>query len=426
MKAFGEDMSKIFDIVIAGSGPAALSLAENTAKEGLSTLIISPTLRERWIPNYASWYSDIVSAGIEICIEETWLNPIVRTSRDSFELPFRYAKISTPQLQALLDVRCSRKGVQMLSEKVIAVQHYDDCSIVRLGDGNVRTCRVFVDATGGTSTFLRKEGSALQGYQTAYGLLMEAESATWDRGEMSLMDYRMPKNLSAEDEFSFAMLPTFLYAMPLGKNLIFLEETSLVSRAIQPKGLLKKRLHQRIDGLNIRPSRILDEEYCIIPMGGPRPDIHQQSLGFGSAAGLVHPATGYQLVYSLSLAPLVAQALRVGLEEGTPKEAVHLAWQQMWSKDQRRCWDMFQFGMDLLCSLSLEETQEFFSAFFSIPASQWKAFLSGQLHPFDVSRAMASVFLQASNTTRINLLQKATQKEGMTLFRSIFGFSYSS
>ena len=113
-------MSKIFDIVIAGSGPAALSLAESTSKEGLSTLIVSPTLRKRWLPNYASWYDDIVSAGIEICIEETWINPIVNTGVVDFELPFRYAKISTPQLQTLLDVRCTRKGVQMLSEKCSA------------------------------------------------------------------------------------------------------------------------------------------------------------------------------------------------------------------------------------------------------------------------------------------------------------------
>jgi lycopene cyclase-like protein len=159
-------------------------------------------------------------------------------------------------------------------------------------------------------------------------------------------------------------------------------------------------------------------------MGGARPNPKQRTLGFGAAAGLVHPATGYQLTYTLSLAPSVAQALRVGLEEKFPEEAIRLAWQQIWPKEKRRCWDMYQFGMDVLCSLSASETQEFFRSFFSVPSEQWKGFLSAQVSPYDLSKTMAQVFVEASSPIRKNLVQRAMNRDGLDLLRSVLGFSY--
>ena len=57
-------MRKKFDIIIAGSGPSAQALACSCASESLSVLLISPTLHERWVPNYASWLQDIEILGL--------------------------------------------------------------------------------------------------------------------------------------------------------------------------------------------------------------------------------------------------------------------------------------------------------------------------------------------------------------------------
>ena len=418
-------MQKKFDIIIAGSGPSAQALSSACAAENLRVLLISPTLHEHWIPNYASWLEDIEALGLQMCIEESWASPVVHFNRDhTRELPFRYAKLSTPQLQTILEIRASRGGVQTLCEKVISVDHSEKESHVSLSNGDVIHGRVFVDATGSGSSFVTRHGGLQSAHQMAYGLLMEVEENHWERGEMSLMDYRIPNGLRGTNLEMFLKTPTFLYALPLGKRLVFLEETSLVSRPALSLTQLKERLMLRLRSMGIRPLRILDEERCIIQMGGPRPDVRQRAFAFGAAAGLVHPATGYQLTYALQLAPKVAHALRLGLEQGSPKEAVHLAWLQLWPKEKQRVWDMYQFGMEVLCSLSTKETQSFFQSFFSIRPELWKGFLCAQLPVMELAKAMAMVFLEAPFSVRSRLIQHATKREGATLFRSVLGLSY--
>ena len=412
---------KKYQIVIAGSGPAALSLAEKTAGKGLSTLVVSPSIGKCWIPNYGSWFDDIEELGISLCIEETWRSPMVFVDKQAFELPFRYAKISTIQLQTLFEHRCSRNGVQFLCKKVNSVLHQSNSSTVSLSDGQQIHCDIFVDATGTGDFLIRESSRAVRGYQSAYGVLLEVEENPWERGEMSLMDFRIPKRCSQEQRQVFLSSPTFLYALPLGKKLIFLEETSLVSKIPLSFDDLKQRLHIRMSSMGIEPVRILEEEKCLIPMGGPRPSVQQRILGFGAASGLVHPATGYQLAYAISICDLVADALYIGLKEGKVEEAVRLAWLQIWPDERRRCWDMYQFGMELLCSMSTVETHDFFRTFFSIPSESWKLFLSGKGNPAQVSKAMAQVFMKAPFSIQKRLVNSAIQPTSLRLVRSVLG-----
>ena len=417
----GVSMKKTYQVVIAGSGPSAISLAEKTAEKGLSTLIVSPSVGKHWTPNYASWFDDLDGLGLSLCIEETWMSPMVWLGNTVVELPFRYAKISTLQLQTLLESRCARNGVQFLCNMVRSVQHQRNSSTVVLSDDQEIDCDVFIDATGTGSFLMRSPSRSIQGYQSAYGILLEIEENPWERGEMSLMDFRIPEKCSQEQQQVFASSPTFLYALPLGKKLVFLEETSLVAKNPLSFEELKRRLHIRMSAMGIEPVRILEEEKCLIPMGGPRPSLQQRTLGFGAAAGLVHPATGYQLAYSLSLCDVVADALCVGLAEGNVEEAVRLAWLQIWPKERIRCWDMYQFGMDVLCSLSTEQTHEFFQAFFSVPNQNWKTFLSGKGTPADISRTMAQVFIQAPFSLQKRLINHAIQPKSLGLVRSVLG-----
>ena len=46
-------------------------------------------------------------------------------------------------------------------------------------------------------------------------------------------------------------MPSFLYAMPLGGNRVFLEETCLVARPALPFATLKRRLERRCRALGI-------------------------------------------------------------------------------------------------------------------------------------------------------------------------------
>jgi hypothetical protein len=69
-------------------------------------------------------------------------------------------------------------------------------------------------------------------------------------------------------------------------------------------------------------------------------------MGFGAAANLVHPATGYSVLRSLSEAPAVADTLAAGLKKQREAESegaevssavvAEAAWDTLWSAERRR------------------------------------------------------------------------------------------
>ena len=56
-------------------------------------------------------------------------------------------------------------------------------------------------------------------------------------------------------------------------------------------------------------TKIEEEEYCLIPMGGVLPKHPQRVLGVGGTAGMVHPSTGFMMARMLGMAPTVADAI---------------------------------------------------------------------------------------------------------------------
>lgn len=50
--------------------------------------------------------------------------------------------------------------------------------------------------------------------------------------------------------------PSFLYAMPLGGNRVFLEETCLVAKPALPFAVLKRRLMRRLEAMGVRVKQV--------------------------------------------------------------------------------------------------------------------------------------------------------------------------
>ncbi|MEC8424851.1 MAG: lycopene cyclase family protein, partial [Myxococcota bacterium] len=262
------------------------------------------------------------------------------------------------------------------------------------------------------------------GWQVAYGQLVEVDGHPWDMGEMVLMDFRAasegrPRQHAWQDREE--TLPSFLYAMPLGRNLVFLEETVLVSRPEADMGELAARLGQRLRRMGIERTRVVEEEHCRIQMGGPLPELGQRLVGFGASAGLVHPATGYSLARSLRHAEEVAAALVEGLGAGSPAAASLRAWRALWPKDRVRVHQLHQFGMDVLCRLDRDKTGRFFDAFFDLPAEQWQGYLSATLAPAGVAKAMAGLFVRADLDLQRLLVGTGASPSGTALLRSVVG-----
>ena len=64
---------------------------------------------------------------------------------------------------------------------------------------------------------------------------------------------------------------------------------------------------------------IVEEEYCLIPMGGVLPVHGQRVLGIGGTAGMVHPSTGYMVARTLGSVPQLADRIVDELSKRTDK-----------------------------------------------------------------------------------------------------------
>jgi lycopene epsilon-cyclase len=137
---------------------------------------------------------------------------------------------------------------------------------------------------------------------------LQVDHYPYDAELMIFMDYR-DYNIQDTKKSAFEEIPTFLYAMPLSPTRVFFEETCLAARPALPFSLLQERLEARLEKMGIKVIHMHEEEWSYIPVGGTLPDTTQQHLGFGAAASMVHPATGYSVVRSLSEAPMYAAAI---------------------------------------------------------------------------------------------------------------------
>lgn len=94
---------------------------------------------------------------------------------------------------------------------------------------------------------------------------------------------------------------------------------------------------------NAQVTRVLEEEWSYIPVGGPLPLGSQTATAFGAAANLVHPATGYSIARSLREAPGLARDVAAVLRRKLPVRATAAAvWESLWPAEKRRqVWGTF-------------------------------------------------------------------------------------
>ncbi|KAL5999165.1 Lycopene epsilon cyclase, chloroplastic [Asimina triloba] len=309
--------SSLLDLVVIGCGPAGLSLAAESAKEGLSVGLIGPDLP--FTNNYGVWQDEFKDLGLEGCIEHVWPDTIVYLdSDDPVVIGRAYGRVSRHLLHEELLRRCFESGVAYLSSKVEKIVEANDGHRLVSCEGNIMIpCRLAIVASGAASgKLLQYEvGGPRVSVQTAYGVEVEVENNPYDPSLMVFMDYRdFMKQKVQHDE---AEQPTFLYAMPLSSTRVFFEETCLASRNAMPFDLLKRKLMSRLDSMGVQILKTYEEEWSYIPVGGSLPNTEQKNLAFGAAASMVHPATGYSVVRSLSEAPAYASTIAKILKQHT-------------------------------------------------------------------------------------------------------------
>jgi len=403
---------KQVDLLIAGSGPAGVLLALACAEKGVDVCCVSPSVNQEWERCFGMWSGELPD-NLESCIETSWAAPIVRTwSGGERLLDRRYLKLDTVKLQGLLMERCRAAGVEFVAAEVCTVDHREECSLVGVGAPQPLACRFFVDATGGRRNLVESSAERPIAYQTAYGEHLEVEQHPFTIGEMVFMDLRSmgPTRSGAS--------PSFLYAMPLSKTEIFVEETTLISEPEMSLRELQRRLHGRLNLWDIRPTRRLGIERCRIPMTFPMPDRKQRTLAFGAAASMVHPATGYLLARTIKKAPGVAEVIAAELHSDSLTRSSQKIWREIWPVDDVRKWELYTFGANFLAKLDDDQLERFFNTFFDLPTEDWYRFMTGEVSAARLAAMMSRVFLATDANLRWALIKESVGVNSASLIRA--------
>lgn len=423
-----ENINRDFDLAIAGAGPAGLAVAARVSAAGFQACIIDPDPLAAWPNNYGVWVDEFEAMGLDDCLEVTW--PQARVYLDSGPddekfLRRPYGRVDRDKLKRTLLQRCIDSGVLFHLDRVSGATHSGPTSKLQCAGGKMLPAAAILDATGHALRLVEFDHKFDPGYQGAYGIMCEVESHPFELDTMLFMDWR-DEHTDGYPEMKAAnqKLPTFLYAMPFSETTIFLEETSLVAKPAVPFPELEARLKRRMEHMGIVVTKLHEDERCLIPMGGVLPRHPQRTLGIGGTAGMVHPSTGYMVARMLGTAPSVADAIieqlcapfdadsksRVRQPDYTrtveDADAMSKAvWNVVWPRERLQQRAFFTFGQKILLELNLQETRDFFRSFFSLSAYQWQGFLSARLSFFELIAFGLSLFINAGNSARLNLLR---------------------
>ncbi|WP_211304888.1 lycopene cyclase family protein [Umezawaea tangerina] len=351
------------DVIVLGGGPAGRALAGACATSGLETTLVDPRPERPWTATYGAW-ADELPSGTPVAA----VAPVTRAiGVEAHVLDRAYAVIDNARLQV------PHPDVLVETGKGVRTVVGPRGTTVLLADGRTLTAALVVDATGAPPSRGRVE-------QTAAGVVVAATDAKAlvAEGEALIMDWRQPPTTGVD-------WPTFLYAVPLDGDRVLLEETSLARRPGLPVAELRTRLAARLAQHGVDLSDV--EEQVRFPVDLNRP----AKLAFGAAAALVHPATGYSVATTLTLAPLVAAAIADALPRG-PRAARAAARQVVWSPAAKVVHTMRRHGLRVLLAMPPEHVPEFFDLFFGLPEELRRAYLSDREDVAGATKAMAELF----------------------------------
>ena len=380
------------DVLVLGSGPAGMAAAAACRGVGLDVQLVAPAPRANWTPTYSAW-SDELPAWVrrDMCWNEVQVhlgdNDVVRVDRP-------YARIDREALHGELWARAH--GITLTDARA-AVSKVSEAGVVVSDDGGgEHHAAVVVDATGSNDA---------THFQTAYGLIAEVSGSGAER-----LDAESPLWMDFSESFgSGREIPTFLYALPNSDGTWLLEETALIRGPLVPYSELERRLWIRLGRMGIDVDRVVGVERCTIPMD-VAPRRARGVVRFGTAGGMVHPATGFHVARVLSAAPRLASAIASGLSEG-PDAAVARAHAAVWPDDSARRHGLFRFGAKAMAGLSTTHTRAFFRAFFSMPDPFVRGFLAGSLPTAEMVAGMTSMFARLPLSVRWRLLHPGSAAE---------------
>lgn len=443
---------------MVGGGPAGRALAAGCAARGLRTVLLDRVPDTPWRATYGAWSAELPAGLPGELVAATASGRVVAV--DEHRLGWDYAVLDVPALRAHLDARMAAGGVRVRAGRAVGSP---SPGLVELAGGTTLRAAVVVDA-GGAGQPLRTGNPATSSgavewargggaygrphpanpgpglerdahdcdphpgrrdpdtghpardsdrpepaaarrrnhpaaEQTAFGVIVPIEQAAplVAPGEALFMDWR--------PEHGEPGWPTFLYAVPLDAHRVLLEETSLARRPGLPLPVLRRRLYARLARYGIVPIAGAATERVRFPVDTPRhPGRHV--LGFGAAAPLIHPASGFSVATALGLAPLVADAIAGGLAVG-PAAAQRRAQATVWPAEAQLVHRFRRIGLEALLRMPPAEVPRFFDRFFALAERHRWSYLTVRDDLPATAATMTALFARADWSLRARLMAPA-------------------
>ena len=402
------------DVLVLGAGPGALAIAAALGKERLRVEVLSASNhKEPWPYTYGIWGEEVDGLGLSHLLEYRWkktvsfFGPGSIDASDDANTPTNherdYGLFDKRKLQLYWIKQCEEAAIKWHRGLATNLEIDDSLCTVTTAGGAQLTSRLLIDATGYEPVFLKAPKNWPVAIQTCYGVVGRFNTPPVEKGQFVLMDYRCDHLSSKERKEP----PTFLYAMDLGNGRFFLEETSLGLAPPVTLETLKSRLKRRLAHRNLEITSLEHEELGLyLPMNMPLPDLQQPLLGFGGAAAMVHPASGYMVGALLRRSPLVAKVIANAMLEknASPASIAEKGWAALWPPDLRRKQALYQFGLEKLMRFEESQLRDFFQGFFALPNKQWYGFLTNTLSLSQLVKAMWTMFLSAPWNVRWGLM----------------------
>jgi len=376
------------DVVIVGGGPAGSALAKDCGRLGLEVLIVDPLANEPWRSTFGTWVDDLDdrddAEDLKRTLRVSWPTVhVVGARRHQLSRPYGF--FDNERLRShLRDAPEHRSTVQ----EVVRDREADGL-VIRCLDGERITARVVIDAGGSRSPLLARHRHHEGGVQSAFGIVTRNAPSTY-RECFTLMDW----SVVHRD-------PSFLYTVDFGDGSVLLEETSLYRTRPIDAQTLEQRLIGRV-GVDVPRESV---EHVEIPMGWGVPSFSRTVVGFGAAAGFVHPVTGYSVAASLRATRRVSTAIDRAIAAGlSVEDRVQHVWEAVWPSNLRRTRALHQYGLASLERFDGHDLQAFFDTFFSLSTQDWSDYLRIDTPPATIARVMTKFFARMSWSMRLKVM----------------------
>ena len=380
------------DVLVVGGGPAGLALAGACGRLGLATELVDTAPERPWTATYGMWSGELPADLPTSVIAARAAGRAIAVTEH--QLGWEYAVLDVPALQSHLTDGLT--DVRVHAGRVVGSP---EAGVVALADGSQLRASVVVDAGGGARPLDRVRPRRPAAAQTAYGLVVDEGAAAplVKPGDALFMDWRA--------DHGEAGWPTFLYVIPLGGGQVLVEETSLARRPGLPLSTLRRRLHARLAHHGVHAPNDARSERVSFRVDHPR---HRGSgvLGFGAAAPLIHPATGFSLASSLRLAPQVAAALAAHLPADSAA-ALAAAQKTVWPLDARVVHRVRRIGLESLLRMPPADVPAFFEQFFALPEPHRWTYLTARDDVSGIVAAMNCLFRTSGGRLRRHLVTSA-------------------